>query len=195
MISADHFKTFCAASAVVTILYIISFGLVFWVITPIQAEVLPEITIYASFFYLPHGIRVLATAVLGVRAIPSLIMGEVVGNFLFWNIADPGMLLGISMIGGILPWLGFELMRSFGISAYYLHTVDKMPTLSILLFAGLVTSLLNGFVLTAILEYSMKLGRVTQVMAAYAVGDMTGLLVVVMLIKLGARVFPHSWIS
>lgn len=190
MVSADQFKTFWTASAVVAVLYVVSHGLVCTVITPVQAEFIPDITKYASFFYLPHGIRVLATAVLGARAIPALIVGEVGGNFLFWDIADPTMLFVISVIGGIVPWLGFELMRSFGISAYYLHTVDKMPPLPTLLFAGLLLSLLNGFVLTAILEHSMEVGKVTQVMAAYVVGDMTGLLVVIMLIKLALRAFP-----
>lgn len=193
MLFSDRVKTFWMASAVVALLYVISHGVVGTVITPVQAELIPDVTKYASFFYLPHGVRVIATAVLGAAAIPALIVGEVVGNFLFWDIADPTMLLVISVIGGILPWLGFELLRSFGISAYYLHTADKMPPLRMLLLAGFVASLLNGFVLTAIFEHSMEIGNVTQVMAAYVVGDMTGFLLVIILIKIWLRFLPLSF--
>ena len=49
------------------------------------------------------------------------------------------MLLGISVVGGVVPWLGFEVLRSFGVNAYYLHTVEEFPPLSILLLAGLFT--------------------------------------------------------
>ena len=67
-----------------------------------------------------------------------------------------------------------------------------MPPLATLMLAGLVVSILNGFVLTAILEHNIQIGEVTQVMAAYAVGDMTGLAVMVLFIKLTLGLFRDN---
>ena len=75
MLKANQIKTMFAAYLVVSLIYVLSHCLVCSVLTPIQAKFFPEITKYASFFYLPHGVRVIATAILGARAIPALIVG------------------------------------------------------------------------------------------------------------------------
>jgi len=192
MLKADQIGTLVAASWLIFASYVVTYFLVWWLVTPLQTELFPSVTAYASFFYLPHGVRVLATAVMGVRAIPALFCGELCGNYLFWGISDPSILLAVSAVGGVITWIGFEALRLFGIHSYYLNSVEKMPPLATLMLAGLVVSILNGFVLTAILEHNIQIGEVTQVMAAYAVGDMTGLAVMVLFIKLTLGLFRDN---
>lgn len=193
MLKDERIHTLTLTSLIVFALYVFAYFLVWAFITPLQEELLPNVTEYASFFYLPHGVRVIATAVMGPRAIPSLFLAELGGNYLFWGMTDPLLLLSVSLVGGVITWAAFLGLYSFGINSYYLNSIEKMPRLSTLLFAGLVTSVLNGFVLTSILERDMLIGEVTQVMAAYIVGDMTGLLLVILLIKLFLRVLPSEF--
>lgn len=192
MLKHERIQTLILTSFIVFDLYVLTYFLVWAVVTPLQNDLLPEVTEYASFFYLPHGVRVIATAVMGARAIPSLFLAEVLGNYLFWGMLDPLLLLAVSSVGGVVSWMGFQGLYSFGVNPYYLNSIEKMPRLTTLLLAGLVVSVLNGFILTAILERDMRIGEVTQVMAAYVVGDMTGLLLAILLIKLVLRVVPSS---
>lgn len=195
MLKDERIQTLILSSFIVCGLYFLAYFLVWAFVTPLQEDLLPTVTEYASFFYLPHGVRVIATAVMGPRAIPSLFLAELGGNYLFWGMTDPLLLLSVSVVGGVITWAAFRGLYSFGINSYYLNSIEKMPRLHTLLFAGLVASVLNGFVLTAILERDMFIGEVTQVMAAYIVGDMTGLLLVILLLKLFLRVLPSTFKS
>ena len=195
MLKDERIQTLILTSFIVFGLYFLAYFLVWAFVTPLQEDLLPTVTEYASFFYLPHGVRVIATAVMGPRAIPSLFLAELGGNYLFWGMTDPLLLLSVSVVGGVITWAAFQGLYSFGINSYYLNSIEKMPRLHTLLFAGLVASVLNGFVLTAILERDMFIGEVTQVMAAYIVGDMTGLLLVILLLKLFLRVLPSTFKS
>ena len=40
--------------------YILAHGLTALVVTPMQARLLPDVTMFASLVYLPHGVRVLS---------------------------------------------------------------------------------------------------------------------------------------
>lgn len=193
MLKHERLQNLILVSFIVFDLYFLTYFLVWAFVTPLQKDLLPIVTEYASFFYLPHGVRVIATAVMGARAVPPLILAEVGGNYLFWGMTDPLLLLAVSVVGGVITWVAFHGLYSFGVNSYYLSSVEKMPRLMTLLLAGLVTSVLNGFVLTAILERDMRIGEVTQVMAAYIVGDMTGLLLVILLIKLTLRFLPAGF--
>lgn len=180
------------ASFIVFDVYLIAYFLVWAMVTPLQQVLLPTVTDFASFFYLPHGVRVIATVVMGPRAIPALFLAEVGGNYLFWGLSDPMLLLTVSAVGALIAWVAFEGLSLVGINPYYLNSVDKMPSFTVLLLAGFVASVLNGFALTAILEQGMQIGEVTHVMATFVLGDMTGFLVMILLIKLVLRSLPLS---
>ena len=60
---------------VVVLAYVFCHGVTSLLITPLQSHFLPEVTIFASFLYLPHGVRVLATWAYGWRAVPALLLG------------------------------------------------------------------------------------------------------------------------
>lgn len=166
-------------TAVTFALYLFSYFLVWAVITPVQRFLLPEITLFASLLFLPHGVRVFATSLLGGKSVPGLILGELAGNCLFWNLgASPGLLLAVSLASGSVTWLVFEGLRALRINVFYLQVTDEPPPLHLLLLAGILASAANAFLATTILEGAMSSGEVMRVLAALMTGDITGLLAV-----------------
>lgn len=61
--------------SVVILAYVLAHGLTALLITPMQSRLMPELTIFASLAYLPHGVRVLSTWLLGKRAFLPLFLG------------------------------------------------------------------------------------------------------------------------
>jgi len=68
---------------VTVVAYILAHGLTAMLITPLQARLLPDVTSFASLLYLPHGVRVLATWLLGRVAILPLCVGAFLSEWMF----------------------------------------------------------------------------------------------------------------
>ena len=165
------------------VLYLFAYFLVFAAITPLQERVMPEITQFASLLFLPHGIRVLGTSLLGVRAVPGLVLAELTGNYLFWGMTQPDTLLFSALISGSITWIVFEGLRSLRVNAFYLQLSEQAPAFPALLLAGLLASAANAFLLTSLIEGNMGVGHVTMLIAAYMTGDVTGLFAVLLAVR------------
>jgi hypothetical protein len=162
-----------------------------WVlVAPAQQDILPEITPYASLIFLPHGVRVFATALVGVRALPGLLLGEVAGNYLLWDVTHTPSLFLASVAGGLACWLAFEMLRRMGVNAYYLRVDSSPPPLRSFLLAGIAASAFNAFFRAAVFEATIPPGEVTAVIAACLTGDVAGLLLFIILAKLAVLLFP-----
>lgn len=167
-------------------LYLTSYFLVWAVITPLQQAVLPEVTLFASLLFLPHGVRVFATALVGLRSVPGLILGELAGNVVFWGLgASPAVLIAVSVASGSVTWLVFEGLRALRVNVFYLKVTEEPPPLHLLLLAGILASAANAFLATAILEGVLSSGQVMRVLAALMTGDITGLLAVMIAARHG----------
>jgi hypothetical protein len=102
--------------AIIFSTYVLAFALVEFVVAPIQHQFVSSSTMAGSLLFIPHGIRVLAVWLCGVRAILPLILAEFLGGVFLWQ-PDVGLdvLLGSSMVGGLCIYLTFELFRIAGI--------------------------------------------------------------------------------
>ena len=102
--------------AIIFITYVLAFALVEFVVAPIQHQFVSSSTMAGSLLFIPHGIRVLAVWLCGVRAILPLVLAEFLGGIFLWQ-PDLGLdvLLGSSMVGGLCVYLTFELFRLAGI--------------------------------------------------------------------------------
>ena len=165
------------------LLYLFAYSLVFAAITPLQEQVMPEITKFASLLFLPHGIRVLGTSLLGVRAVPGLVLAELTGNYLFWGMTQLDTLLFSALISGSITWIVFEGLRSLRVNAFYLQLSEQAPAFHALLLAGLLASAANAFLLTSLIESKLDVGQVTMLIAAYMTGDITGLFAVLLAVR------------
>ena len=102
--------------AIIFMAFVLAFVLVDFVVASIQHQFVSSSTMAGSLLFIPHGIRVLAVWLCGVRAILPLILAEFLGGVFLWQ-PDVGLdvLLGSSMVGGLCVYLTFELFRIAGI--------------------------------------------------------------------------------
>ena len=88
--------------AVIFITFVLAFALVDFVVEPVQHYFLSSSVIAGSLLFIPHGIRVLAVWLCGVRAILPLICAELFSCIFLWK-PDIGLdvFLGSAMVGGL----------------------------------------------------------------------------------------------
>jgi len=168
-------------------LSLLSYFLVWAVVMPVQRQVAPSISAFACLLFLPHGVRVFATSLLGARAVPGLVLAGLAGGYLFWGLRDPGALILAAMISGVTTWAVFEGLRSLQFNAFYINVTDEPPAFQTLLLAGIIAAAANAFLLVSMVEGQVSAGRVTTLLAAYVTGDVTGLLAVMLVAPLLVR--------
>lgn len=156
--------------------YVLSHGITALLITPLQERVVPEITVFASLVYLPHGVRVLSTWLCGWRAVLPLLIGSVIADFLFTPVEIRDLLHTVIiqswLIGVLCAPLAFELLRRLGAPAD-----PRALTWRWLLVAGIVASVINSLGQTYVFSGLMKASEVIPVVLLYALGDVVGLAV------------------
>ena len=138
---------------------------------------MPDVTIFASLMYLPHGVRVLATWAYGWKAIPALFVGGSISAWVFRSSSDlaflePG-LIGALFAGAISAYLAFELARLFGFNLYY--GSERKLNWRGMIIIGAVSSLINSAGQTFVYFGLLKFGQFTIVPIVYAIGDLSGL--------------------
>ena len=108
--------TLLSEFAVIFVAFVFAFALVDFVVAPVQHYFVSSSTMAGSLLFIPHGIRVLAVWLCGVRAILPLIAAEFLGGIFLWQPdVSLDVLLGSSMVGGLCVYLTFELFRLAGI--------------------------------------------------------------------------------
>jgi hypothetical protein len=181
---------------IIILLYVLAHGLTALVITPAQSAILPEVTVFASFLYLPHGVRVLATWAYGWKAVPALIVGTSISVWLFTpseelNFLEPALIESI-LVGSASAFIAFELARFAGYNFYF--GGSKKLRWKGMIAVGALSSVINSIGQTLAYSGLIDLDKVIGVLAVYAVGDVIGLIVcmvVLMLVFRWSRVFSR----
>ena len=169
-------KNLALTTAAVFCLFVFTYILIWIFVMPLQRSLLPDISKFACLLFLPHGIRVLSTSLLGWRAVPGLVLAGLACNFFFWGLRDPAMLIIAALINGCVCWVVFEGLLRLRVNAFYRQLAEESPPFHTLLLAGLLTSAVNAFLMTSLAESVMGPGRVMSTFAAFLTGDVTGLL-------------------
>ncbi|KIC30201.1 hypothetical protein [Leisingera sp. ANG-S5] len=172
--------------AVITAAYVICHGLTAWVVTPVQGLFLPEVTVFASLVYLPHGVRVLAVWLLGWRAVLPLAAGAFLSELIF---TDAGVrqvmesvLLQSIAVSAVSAFAAFEIARMFGWNLY--AGQQRRIAWSSLLAVGALASLINSSGQSVVFSGLIFPGDQLPVMAVYAAGDLIGLAVCMLALTL-----------
>ena len=173
-ISSGHLMGFIIVSAA----YVLCLGLTVFFVTPAQRQVLPEITVFASLIYLPHGVRVLATWAYGWKAIPALIAGSVIAAFVFFPDAKlefltPALFASV-LYGAVTAYIAFELVRLIH-RDYYFGNAQK-PSWKGMIVIGAIASIINSIGQTLIFSGLIDLDKFVFILVTYAIGDLVGLI-------------------
>jgi len=176
---------------IVMITYVLCHGVTAIVFTPIQEHFISEMTVFASLMYLPHGVRVLSTWLLGWKAIAPLFLGAYISEILFTPayvsvITDPVILQSIS-VGAASAFAGFAVVKLFGREI----KVSGRPKMDWkwLLYVGAVASILNSVGQSIVFSGIVVPQDAIAIFAIYAAGDIIGLLVTMV-----ALLFIFRWI-
>lgn len=164
--------------AVITAAYIICHGLTAWVVTPVQNLFLPEITVFASLIYLPHGVRVLCVWLFGWRACLPLAVGAFLSELMFTDagvrqLMQPVLMQSIA-VGAVSALVAFELVRLAGRDLYAGQA--RQIAWTGLLAIGALASVLNSIGQSLVFSGLIFPEDQLPVLAVYAVGDLFGLL-------------------
>ena len=152
------------------------------VIMPIETMMVERNSAVASLLFLPHAVRVLGAWMVGPKSILALIPASICGHF-FALRADIGVYTPadfiIPMIGALCAPVAFELMRFVRIDVYPKSTgVISWRTL---VFAGLLSSIVNSFFSTLFLEGRFPVEDTFDVLTRFVIGDVMGLVIMLFL--------------
>ncbi len=179
-LTAWEIRDFAVTTFGLFALYLFAYFRVWAAIMPVQRRFAPDISAFACLLYLPHGIRIFATSLLGGKAVPGLVLSSLAGGYLFWDLRDPQTLVLTALVGGVTTWAVFEGLRALQFNPFYIKVTDEPPPFQTLLLAGIIASAVNAFLLASMVEGQVDAGQVTTLIAAYVTGDVTGLLVVML---------------
>ena len=151
-----------------SIAYGLSFYVSIYLLLPAQATYLPDLTNFASLLFLPHGVRVLSAWLFGWRSIPLIAPSAFLTHWL--NFGSAGFsIVGIAgaMSGVICATFCFWWLSRFGLD-FRISANHKTNWRDVML-AGSLASVINT------VGMGVAMGNPFKTMAAYFIGDITGL--------------------
>ena len=161
--------------AVIFIAYLIAFAIVDFVVEPVQRYFVSSSIIVGSLLFIPHGIRVLAAWLCGVRAILPLILAEFLGSMWLWQ-PDVGtsVVFGSSMVGGLCVYLTFEVFRLTGIELQSDGKDSGLTNWKSLILLASIASVFNSIGKQIFFESLAPLTDEILILAMFWVGDTLG---------------------
>ena len=179
----QHFPKFFSHWFV--LIFVIYLGLVtvpYQVIMPIEAMMVEHNVALVSLLYLPHAVRVLGAWMVGPKSVLALIPASICVYFA--TRPDTGPLTPadfvIPMVGALCAPVALELRRFVQIDVYPKSTgVISWRTL---VFAGLLSSIINSFFSTLFLEGRFPIEDTFDVLTRFVIGDVMGLVITLFLL-------------
>ena len=173
--------------AVIFIAYMLAFAIVDFVVEPVQRYFVISGIIVGSLLFIPHGIRVLAAWLCGVRAILPLILAEFLGSMWLWQ-PDVGtsVVLGSSMVGGLCVYLTFEVFRLTGIELQSDGKDSGLTNWKSLILLASIASVFNSIGKQIFFESLVPLADEILIVSMFWIGDTVGTLACLLLL-IGVR--------
>ena len=179
--------------AVIFAAFITAYTLVEFVVAPAQHYFVSSSTMVGSLLFIPHGIRVLAVWLCGVRAILPLILAEFLGGVFLWQ-PDVGfdVLLGSSMVGGLCVYLTFEVFRLTGIELQSDGKDSGLTNWKSLILLASIASVFNSIGKQIFFESLAPLADEILIVSMFWIGDTVGTLACLLLL-IGVRRRFQFW--
>jgi hypothetical protein len=182
---------------IVVAVYVLCHGVTALLVTPVQNLFASDIAVFASLIYLPHGVRVLATWLLGWKAFFPLSAGAVLSELLFtpaqnFTFTEPVIFWSIA-VGAISAYVGFVIMEILGRNLY--ARPGRSMNWKWILVVGVIASVFNSMGQIIVFSGLIVPDDLFAVLATYAIGDFVGLFVsmfVLMIVFRWIRMFADA---
>ena len=172
---------------ITTLSYLVTFVVWRFFILPLEVSLTSENAIFASFFFLPHAVRVLSAWLLGPKSLLAMIPAGV----------------AVSLVGDATPPQGYELLEQLVLAAFAassaviafefmrLCKIDVYPkdtgliSWRTVLFGGVFASIINSLGSSWLKSGFFEPSELMEVIIRFILGDTVGLLfgmIIIMLI-------------
>lgn len=174
----------------VVVSYVTLHGLVALTITPVQNLILFEVYVYASLIYFPHGISILATVILGWKAVLPLLIGSMLAITIFSpdlvnDVKSLRLHFQYAFIGATSPLVSLELFRRF--REGFQSTAEYTMSWKDILLIGAVSSVFNAIALGLIFNDAFSAQNVFAIQLTAVVGNMIGLIATLLAVMMVFR--------
>lgn len=161
----------------------------FFVIFPMESQYGSSVTAFASMFFFPHLVRVLAVWMLGPLGFFALLPADLIIYFVLHSdrgLFDAHMLA--PFVGSGCAVLAFEIFRISGFDLYMRSTQDSnwRPVMLV----GAVASVINSIGLSLVYQGLVLPEDGLKLLVNYAVGDTLGLFVGLLILIMLVKVLP-----
>ncbi len=155
------------------------------VLWPVEAILLGPLSAYASILFIPHAVRVLASWLLGPKALFALIPVELIITFLIFNPLETKLSI-ITVFSPIFAAstavIAFEFMKVMKIDVY--PAFNTKSSWRSVVFAGILASLINSISGTLMKTASVPVDQTMAIIIRYLIGDISGLLLGMLIVML-----------
>lgn len=157
------------------------------------------VALTASFLYLPHGLRVLATLIGGRKIIPGLFLGHVVSGIYIHSFAYGTGIEFLDIFN--LEILIIILLTSIGSSfcvllALFILKINSLNIKSIelktIIFVSILSSIINSFFSNTIYFLNLDDWEIGAQFIQYIIGDLVGTFIVFYILKFAKRVITFK---
>ena len=172
----------------------ISIIIIYYLIDLLQIFLLSELNVsssknlFASYIYLPNGLRVLFTFVFGILAFPGLLIAHLLSGYLNYNEFNP-LVVFSSLFSTLSPFIGiFIVYKKLNLSFYEI-TINKI------VYVAIYTSLFNSFfsVLTRLVFNFYSEENIFSVQfLKFFIGDILGILFIFFFIIILMKIFNKN---
>lgn len=166
---------------VLFVAYVVMAGFQNYVIFPVEAKLLPLYSTYASLLYLPHAVRVLATAIYGPKTFWVLLPAILVETYVFYppiNGQISFTILALIVIGAVCAPIGYVILKMIsGVFPGGFDTIKTSLHWRYVFAAGIIASAINSIGLTVCFFELSDLSAASLAMLRFFIGDIIGLFV------------------
>lgn len=166
---------------VVFVAYFVMGGFQKYAIYPIEARLLPLYSQYASLIFLPHAVRVLATAIYGTKTFFVLLPAMLLEIYLFYPPVDGSLSLTsllVATIGAACAPLAYIILKKVNIGLFPgLDSSNSIFHWRYIFAAGTIASAINSIGLTVIFFGVNDIAAASLAAMRFFIGDIIGLFV------------------
>ena len=165
---------------VVFMAYIVVASMQIFALYPIESRLLPLYSQYASLIYLPHAVRVLATAIYGPRAFWVLLPAILFTTYMFYPPVNGHVsvdVLLLAVIGAACAPIGYMALKLIGMIRSDFDYNNSILNWRYIFTAGVIASAINSIGLTAVFFGLSDIRAAALAMGRFFIGDIIGLFV------------------
>jgi hypothetical protein len=127
-------------------LVLLSFIAQHWLVLPLEDLLLPSDDLYfASFLFIPHGIKLVLAFVIGILALPGILIGQLLAGLLLGSPPDLAFITAaIGSFAVMLPVMLVRYMQSIPFTTSLAETTHAVSIAKAFFVVTVIASLLNS---------------------------------------------------